>query len=371
MNKRVLYIPFFSVQDKNTRKFLLENDSNIHIMRCIVKLLRSLNCVVDVALPYKLSGQLYNDYNYVYFTTFPDNLIQRYHFNVNLYSSLFSNEYDLIINNVPELTKNMCALYFYMHKKIPKIISINHYIDFPSEAKVKTEFSYFSRQIESCHISSNTVFISQRSKEKFEIESGIVSDKFKVWRMSFSTDELDSLLHYNKKFSIKTIVFPNRISSTGHSSHIFFIDAIKGLLKIRSDFRVFFSNLTKEYSNEYIKEMLPVAEFYDGRDREKYLNVLAKCHIVFAALRDIHGGLSVREAIYSGCIPVIPKRDDYITITPENYEFFVDPNLCDLVSVLNRALDSVYKQEYLDKIKEDSFEYNMTTITKDLSEVLS
>jgi hypothetical protein len=370
--KKVLYIPFFSQQDKETGEFILESDSNMHIMRNIVKVLNGFECDVDVALPYEPSGIMIGDYNYKYFKPFNNNVMQRYHFEANDYINLFSEKYDLIINNTPPVTKNIYATYYYLYKKFPKIVSITHFVDYPSMVKVPDKISYWSRQVDSAEVSNLSVFISSLSKKMFLEESGLDnSDKITVWKMSFSIEEIDLLINKVEKYPVKTIVFPNRISSTGYSNHEIFIEAVNILWKKRKDFQVIFTNTTKYYSKNMINNSIPCAFFVDTEKRKDYLNMLSRSHVAVSLfLNDVHGGLAIRESIYCGCVPVVTNVYDYVNIVPEDYSYFVESDLSNLVEVLDAVLDASYYNEYKEKVVEDSFEYNKINMENDIRRIL-
>jgi glycosyltransferase involved in cell wall biosynthesis len=367
--KKVLYVPFFSQQDKETKKFLLECDSNMHIMRMVVGVLEELDCVVDVTLPYIPSKELFGNLRVKLFNPPADNVLQRYHFNMDDYVYFFDAEYDMIINNSPELTKNIYAAYYHKHRKFPKIITLNHFLDFPSEGKIPFRMSYFPRQVESVEISNKTVFLCQPTIDKFIEESGIRYD-YALWRMTFSTNELNSLLGDNEKYPVKTIIFPNRISKTNHSNHEAFIDAINKLAKIRQDFEVVFCNITKAYTDQELIDRTPLSRCFGTQSREAWLNEASKCHIAFSSINDMHGGLSIREAIYAGCMPVVPERDDYLYIVPDDFQYFVKPDLSNLVEVFNQILDAPYDPAYRVAIMKDSFEFNKDVIKSDIGKVL-
>jgi hypothetical protein len=378
--KEVLYIPFFSMQDKVSGRFLIRNDSNIHEMRCVIKALNTLDCSVDVLLP--TGNHLEGDFNVIEFDTYPNNLMQRFHFDTHRFEQIFrSKKYDLIIDNTPALTKNLFAVYYHLYRKFPKVISITHYVDYPSVGKVPFEVSYWDRQVESAKISTAVVFLSKKAKDQFLIESELyeIEDKFKVWKMFISSEEIKSLASYRNKdkFPIKTILFPNRVSRTNHSNHVKFFKAIEELYKRRQDFKVLVSNLTKDYTDKEISDMISCSDvlMFDDLlyERSHWLSTAAKCHVVFAALNDVYGGVAVREAIYMGCIPVIPYRDEYMNMVPDRYPFFTgfDLRKSGIVSALDRALDSEYDSFYRSILLSDSaFEYNRDVIEQDLREVL-
>ena len=341
--RKLLYIPFYSQQDKTNGKILLNADANMRVMKMLFSILKEF-FEIHVVVP--SVGLLSNENDILIFddakwlqslNVFPNNMIQRFHFDAFEYCKIFDgDEYDLIINNTPELTKNILSCYKYVTGKFTHIISINH---FPmiNEFHISGHdqvISYEQRQHESLFCSSLSVVFSKYIREIYLDEGPCVDEQISQWPLSFDSKEIAS--HFNDKqfFNYKSknevrFVFPNRLSTTNYSNHIPFIEGVKIFARIlktvtgKSDFSIAFTNTTKSVSKEWLMNNVPNCICPDTFDRKDYLKLLASSDFSISLMDDLHGGIAVREGMALGCLPIIRNIHSFGFTIPENYPLFV------------------------------------------------
>jgi len=402
--KKILWIPQLATTDKTTGKIIINADSNITIFNGIASELVKKDYKVDILMPHILncnsdfSEALYNDENIrvVQLKQGPLNAFAlRYDFDFREYCDIIKESNpDIIVNNTPSLTKNIRAVLFHLKLNV-KVVNFLHFLDYPGEDKVPLPISYFMRQIEGIVWSDLAVFQSYTVRDKAmkaidkyfktyvrEYNKTIKREKINVavWNATYSQKEIDNVV-VSSKFGKKTIMFPNRLSSTNYSNHLRFFEAIRNISKTRNDFQVVVNNPTKYLSYEQIKELCPnLVVLYGGAlmNKGQYFVTLKSCDIGVALFtQEGHGGVSSKQFQAAGCLPVFPKCNEYAHLMPDVYEGYCKTNLEDLERAINYALDICRTKEG-DKLVEiakfmivgrDSFENNMPNVLHSLDEL--
>ncbi|MHA1755517.1 MAG: hypothetical protein ACTSVV_02020 [Promethearchaeota archaeon] len=362
MKINILYIPQLTVFNKQNGKCLITADSNIVIMQGIINEFLKQNLPVsfyiimpDISLIGDFNesfnktvfGKENNNINWITFKYFPSHsFAQRYHFDFKQWEIFKEFNIDIIINNTAPLTKNLRCL-FKLFGQNPKIISFIHFFDDIRFKKVPSEISYTLRQLESIFCSDLVVTQSETVKEQIEynfknIFRGKHNINIEVWNCTYSQNEIDKY-KTNEKFLKKTIIFPNRLSSTGYSNHKRFFEAVNKIYRKRKDFQVIINNPTSSYTlTQLKKECQPIIFINKGKflSREKYLNILWKSDIGVALFtQEGHGGVSSKEFAAAECLPVFPKTNEYKFLMPITYKGFVKKDLSNLEESLNYVLD--------------------------------
>lgn len=401
--KKILWIPQLATVDKKTEKIIINADSNITIMNGIID-----NLIYDYKFDILMPCPNYcncnyskaiNSFNKVNFLTLAHKQLSafslRYEFNFHeMMDNIEESQPDFIVNNTPSLTRNIKAVLYTLRSKLqvqPKLINFLHFLDYPGENKVPTEISYFLRQVEGILCSDLAVFQSYTVRDKtifaineyFPKVKDIINKDYRhtVWNATYSQTDIDKYKEtpkFSESLLPKTIMFPNRLSSTNYSNHLRFFEAIQNISKTRNDFRVIVNNPTQYMTYEEISKLCPnLKVLNDGNllSREQYLKTLHQVDIGVALfVQEGHGGVSSKEFQAAGCLPVFPKINEYEHLMPEDYNGFCNPDLHDLEIALNYALDICRTEKGIELVKigkklifeRDSFEFNIETVKNDL-----
>lgn len=403
--KKILYVLQQSIyNDKNK---WLTADSNINMMLGMLKAFEKKpefkNYQIDILIgnlsdfeDLKKYEDLYysENVNYIPFN-FPVNAFtNRQNFNVEEWYKLKLENYDLIINNITELSRNIKTIIEKNPKKYKKtkLITQCFWLDAPeiNEAKIENNISYDWRQFDGFECSDLVTFTCQSTKEafinnsKFKFSQNYIHkilDKSNIWDFGYSQDECNM---YNdiEKPDKKRILFLNRLSELNYTHHIEFIEAIKILSRYRNDFEVIFTNPSRKIPFDWLQENCPNFIPYKQNKnltRKEYWELLKSAKVsVHLFTLERYGGCALRESISSKNVPVVADCFEQSSIVNnENLlvEFVSDGdiNVQDLSDKINVALD--YKEEDLDNIilenyNRCSFEKTIEIVLKDIKKLL-
>jgi hypothetical protein len=398
--KKILWIPQLATIDKVTGKTILNADSNMTILNGMLENLLD-KYEFDILLPaeeycncsYKEAIISFDKVKIISLKHKPiSSFTLRYDFDFQEMIDIISNSSpDFIVNNTPSLTRNIKAVAFMLKsklEKIPKMINFLHFLDYPGEDKVPKEISYFMRQIEGILCSDLAVF---QSYTVFDKAMSAINEYFlkikmfmnptlktAVWNATYSQKEIDAFDHGKKWFAEKTMMFPNRLSSTNYSNHLRFFEAIRNVSRDRKDFNVIVNNPTKYMSSTDLQKACPhLMILNEGHllNREQYLNTLHGIDIGVALFtQEGHGGVSSKQFQAAGCLPVFPFVNEYQYLMPAGYKGYCKPDLSDLEDAINYVLDVSRTPEGDELIKigkkmiyeRDSFEFNIKNVIDSL-----
>lgn len=284
-----------------------------------------------------------------------DAFLNRNHFDVFEFDRIIKSlpNIDVIWNNIVELSRNIKTYLFFKNPKI-KLISGCYWLDSPYldiQNKIDRSISYEPRQFDgfacsdllsfTCMSTKNAFIENAKKKYKNEFVDEIIN-KSTVWDFGYSQKELD--FYYTKeRFEKKTILFLNRMSPTNYTRHIEFIDAVNLLYEQRRDFQVIFTNPSQKISWDWLKKEVKPIYIYSEKilNRKEYVRLLWKSGIsIHLYTKELYGGCSNREAIYTNNIVITPKVYEYFSIQRDDYPFYVKKDLTNLIEILNKALDS-------------------------------
>lgn len=399
--KKILWFPQLATNDKQTGKIIINSDSNITILNGMIE-----NLTPDYSFDIVMPAAEYCNCCYTEAITtnvleFLIRIRQSKHKPINAFTLRYDFDFeeitqlvidsnpDFIVNNTPSLTRNLKAVLFHLKNKLdhkPKLINFLHFLDYPGEDKVPKEISYFIRQIEGILCADMAVFQSYTVRNKaiaaieeyFPKIKEITNPNLKVavWNATYSQTQIDKIT--SSKFDKKTIMFPNRLSSTNYSNHLRFFEAIRNLSKQREDFEVIVNNPTQYLKTEEVQQLCPNLKILNNGQllkRDGYFKTLHACHIGVALfVQEGHGGVSSKEFQAAGCLPVYPKVNEYQYLMPKDYKGFCKPDLSDLEEAINYVLDVCLTNEGQKLItiakeliyKRDSFEYNIKDVKQSL-----
>jgi len=276
----------------------------------------------------------------------------RYHFDAEDFEFILTHgKYDVIINNIIELTRNIKTV-LYDNKLKAKLIVGNYWIDCPEvgEGKVPQNISYDWRQIDgaecadlitfTCYSTKKIFFQNLEHKFSSKSLSIVLQLKSVIWDFGFSAEELDRY-KTNEKFDTPTIVFPNRLSGINYTHHKEFIQVVNELYDEGLNFQVVFTNPSGKVSWDFLKrEVKPLKIISENPlSRKEYVELLWKSNIV-ASLYTIerYGGCANVEAIYCGNYPVMTNFGEYTRRVQKDFNNFVETDLSNLKEVLKNAL---------------------------------
>jgi hypothetical protein len=231
-------------------------------------------------------------------------------------------DYDLIINNITEISRNIRSI-IEINKLKTKLITQCFWLDCPEigEAKVPTNMSYDWRQFDGFECSDWATFTCNSTKEAF-IENSkhkfvdkyiqSVLNKSSVWDFGYSKKEADE--YYSTpidKVSNPRILFLNRLSGINYSHHEEFFEVIRDIWKERQDFEVVFTNPSRKISFEEIAEKCPAyVPYKDNKplNRREYWNLLYSGDMsVHLFTIERYSGCALRESIAAGNIPIVAQ----------------------------------------------------------------
>jgi len=346
----ILYILQQSIYDLD-RKWLTA-DSNIEMMRGIIlKLLektdwsfyiligklsdfgniRSFDEIIDTK---KYPGRV----NFIEYNFPVDAFINRQNFDAFEFKRILFSlpKIDIIWNNITELSRNIKTCLYYWNYDC-KIVTSCYWLDCPyiNEPKVPIEISYFWRQFDGFECSDLVTFTCDSTKKAFiEHSNKIFAKSFVdsimaksvVFDFGFNAFEIQQFcVEENEEPPI--ILFLNRLSEINYTRHKEFIEAIKLLYRKRKDFKVVFTNPSKKFSWDYLRENVPNLFIIkqDVLNREEYINLLWKSLIsVHLYELERYGGVAHREAIATNNIVITPKCNEYLRIQGDDYPYYVN-----------------------------------------------
>lgn len=397
MKKKILWFPILSLQDKNTLLFNLEADQHFQLILGIQELLKK-DFDVTFVLPHSYSTTSVEktiiDYgnigyeNIIFHKFVPSNLGQRYDFDYAFYNYLLlEKKPDIIFNWCDCLSRNFKTI-IEMNNLKTKIITFYVFIDVPGLNLVPIDYSYFIRQVDSALVSDAIYFMTELNEKTFcknaERFNTVICNSH-VAEFSFSQKRLDEQSKGLKPIphEKKWIVFPNRLSSNNYSRHIEFIKAINSLYSRRQDFEVIMTNPTKYMSDNKLEKIVKSIVFPYGKislDRRQYLNLLLSSEYCCALFKELHGGFAIREAIYFGCIPIVPMINDYAKFHHlydglKGFWAYIDQDLINIVDVMSFWLDRIISKSELDSARKNlidvsSIEANYKNMKKTIMELL-
>ena len=353
----ILYVPQISMYDKKTGKLIPEADGNINMMQNFINewIKYRPNDYFYILLPYELrdwSDKIYANRTKLYYDDFVVSArINRFNFPFNDFAIELGNyRFDLIINDVIELSRNFKAMTNVEFGYNPKLISNIRHVDEVDERNA--DYDYTLRVADGIQCSDYVTILSDSMKDillrnlenYFDVNFvNEMEDKIEVFEPSISEKELNAYEHLAKIYdkNNKIITFPGRLSDGEEKRTNWdkFFDAVIELRKTRKDFQVY---LTDPNNSMNFNLKHPYINSID-RNRSLFLKLLQQTDII-VSLMDIQGfgGISIREALLFGNMPVIPFKHEYTKMMNEKYEGFIkgDITVEKLVDKLNWALDN-------------------------------
>ena len=356
----VLMFPFVSLVDKTTHIPQLEKDGNVKVMNNVAKIIKKeFNAEIKTIYPRVCNP-----------------LIERYDFQFSqIGRAIRKTNPDIIISDLDGVSRNVKVL-LKLKKIKSKLVTKINFPDFPDEKKASPDTSFWLRQVDGALASDLTAFLSSPPEKKFlwYLENFWANDliyksdvKTTVWSVLVDPKKIKT----GEKFEKKTILFLGRITFTPgeYTNWRLFVKSIKELKKIRDDFQVIMTNPSKQVSAKELGAMVPnLNPRFECLENEEYYKLLRRCHVVCSLQeKEGTGGVGFREAVLSGCLPVVLRSSYcYNTLFGEKYKFYARRDERSIAKVISEALDCRDKvQEFAKKCVEREFESGEKNIVKE------
>jgi hypothetical protein len=334
---KILFFPQISNRSYTTGKWYLLKDAHITMIKAEIRVLMTNPTFnqFGVLLPILSKVEDVQSYDEVFyeeefknanivihkFNPSKNAAFNRFHFDMNWLIEEDLN-YDIFMNDVPELTRNF-KMFFNLTKKNTKIISNVHYIDLYPENQINpnSESNYFWRQVDGILCSEHTTFLTKKMRKDFldysaneRIGKRVSSDTLDKIKntsstldyMVFSAKELET--YKQEKYKEKTIFFFSRCSDDKRTKWKEFIKAVRDLRKIRQDYLVLIANPTGIDKNIILKEIGEDQNFIEVPDHFSRIDYIKSLWSSYCSplLYDINNNMSISfcEAMYCNVIPV-------------------------------------------------------------------
>lgn len=283
--------------------------------------------------------------NFLSFDRPVDAFTARYDFDVEKWKSALSEgNYDVVINNVTEISRNIKTVLHRVDQEDTKLVSQCFWMDCPriNEAKVDQEISYDWRQFDGYECSDLSVFTCQSTKEAFfrNAEHKFHGDEIfdlkrssSIWDFGYSVEEAENCRPSEDRLEEitsdkKRVLFLNRLSGINYTHHKEFIQAVNDLYKQRKDFEVVFTNPSKKVDHEELMDWcLPAISYNDGDplDRSQYWELLYSGDIsVHLFMKERYGGCALRESIHAGNVPLVADCHEQRTLVDGDMTILCD-----------------------------------------------
>ena len=311
MNLRLLIYMNPLVVDKIAKQFIYDKDSGFIFTRNLIANLPA-DWSYSVLVPPKVPREFFPadrevrllPYNYS--TSIHQN---RYHFNREMLAqySPYGVDYDIIINNQPEVSANLFAFFFNQRREKPIIINFFHWIDCKESREFARDLGgYIWRQIDGALAAEVNYFHTPYAKSLFDNELkrlGVTidykADYFSVNPTIFGTEPMELP-------DKKIILFNHRNNeSTGWQE---VLQAGIELRKERDDFIIWFTDDQKIDLNGTLNELDFV--MVKRIPFENYGYVMQNAHFSVCNLQGYATwNLAVLDSIANGCFPLLRSTD--------------------------------------------------------------
>lgn len=300
------------------------------------------------------------------------------------YDLLVSQDYDVIISNITEHTRQLKTIVFKEGLKA-KIVAQCFWMDTPfiNESKVDKEITYTFRQIDGMLAADLCAFTCNSTKEAFLDNLNAISgylpgddlselaweinDKATIWDFGYDDKEFPNLVFSLPKTNRDkiNIGFLNRITTGDYTNFGAFVRALQLLQRdaeYKNSFNTFITDPGNRVDKEWAREYLPGYTEFENETREDYKKLLADLDIsVHLFLIERYGGCALRESIASCNVPVVAAIheqanlvDDWglqAMVSFEGDVAFVDPN--EVAKAIAYAIDIVRTKDIMTSKKHD------------------
>lgn len=348
---KVVIQPFCSQQDKVSRQFLLNSDVTMDISRFLAEQLAATGADVRFILPHpsRCSGQ-YPEWMsafkvFIHQGISSDNKLRRLSFDATEMQGmlkgvdLFITHNELTTYKVRQLVGNKT-----------KIIHFNHLMPLGDWAWMEPlqQASWAAADLVVFLAGNLLRFASQSVRKSMSVT--LADLKFTVWPMVY--DHRPICFREPSWPGKVDLLFVQRCSSSNYTHHLEFIEAVRHLRVGGWTGRVVFTDPTGYLEHHGREEYAPSEslklEFAHCVTRGDYYALLGDSKIAVAMMTDdLHGGVAIREAIASGCIPVLldqPSYHEMLRPYDTSWPWFV-PHTLNSIVLAGVLMDVLEKQK--------------------------
>lgn len=312
---RVVIQPFMSQQSKQSGKFLIESEVTTQISRFIASMLRHEGHQVFFILPnvYDCEGG-YPDWLSMFpviSRTVPSvNKNQRLNFDAAMMHAVL-NKADLFITHNELVAWKARQI---VGDKV-KIIHFNHLMPIGDWKWMEPV------QVASWSSADLSVFLAPNLERVARIRAsmkGYENLNMQVWPLVYDANMIKERAVQDS--ADVDILFVQRCSASNYTYHKEFISAVQ-VLRHGYDYhgRIMFTDPTRYLEmNEILESPLGVhipeldIQYAHAASREEYFKLLNRSKVAVAMMtKDLHGGVAIREAIATGCLPVVLDEPCY------------------------------------------------------------
>jgi len=313
---RVVIQPFMSQQSKKDSKFLIESEVTTQISRFLAYRLRDVGHQVYFILPdaRDCADGVYPEWLNLFPViprTIPTvNKNQRLDFDASfMQAALYKTDLFITHNELHAWKVRQLV-----GEKV-KIIHFNHLMPLGDWKWMEPV------QVASWSVADLTVFLAPNLERTAKIRAamkGYENLNFKVWPLVYDATAIKPRA-VNDPADVD-LLFVQRCSMSNYTHHREFIQAVQ-VLRSRYRFmgRVMFTDPTRFLElNEILESPVGVAmdelgiEYAHAGSRAEYFDLLNRTKVAIAMMtKDLHGGVAIREAIATGCLPVLLDEPCY------------------------------------------------------------
>jgi glycosyltransferase involved in cell wall biosynthesis len=172
-----------------------------------------------------------------------------------------------------------------------------------------------------------------------------IHEKSKVIPLGFDFHSLNNKKNQNKP---KTILWNHRWEEDKNPSD--FVKALKVLKENKIDFNLIVTGVKNEVVKKELSEFQNETLFLGfAKDKGHYWDLLQQSDIVISTSNQEFFGISIVEAVYAGCYPILPKRLSYPEVFKGLDVFYNDFD--DLTKKLYSSLKSEELPQYEERVK--------------------
>jgi hypothetical protein len=344
---RLTILPFFSQQDKRTGQFLLDSCGATKQARFLLERVRSeLGWSVRVGMPANANCDPFDrNITQVCRLRIPEsNPLQSLHWDVFQLAELFR-ETDIAICNHELMAIPVRALFPKM--RIVQMCSVD---------PRGNDWRLFEHAW-----SCADLVVAQGEYAKKYFSSGLADEPVRthtsVWPLAFDEARFTVLDQNPLPPRDIDILFVNRCSATNYTHH-------EELLAC--DLRPYKMVYTDPTC--YLRTRRPELAYCTHKD---YLRTLYSSRVAIALNDNLYGGLSIREAIRAGCVPVVLDAPCYRELVGEHWPFLVGEDLSNLESIVRDAVkySKSEKAVKLPSVAHESYQAGWPKVKADLQEL--
>jgi hypothetical protein len=313
------------------------------------------NIIVDVIIPAEYSlvdkNQLKecNADKFIPIDMYVHAFAQRFDFNYRIWTNIISNEdYDVVWINDPALVMNIKSLYAVTKKKVPIIVSYNHWPDNPISPKTPEFMSYFFRQIEGA-LYSDIHFVNTNFSKRFLISGAkkyfkdeVISVLLKKITATYCPIVEISYSSIPQK-SIKPIfiAYTQRLSDLPYYRKSFdnAMSIMTELYETNKNFKFrLFNHANKVIPPEYLN--LPFVEVVQPKNKDEYYKLLSECLMSIDCYDDERvWSISQNEACNLLVMPILKFIDGYKEMYASSFKGYYK-NKDEVMRLLKKCLDN-------------------------------